>query len=208
MHRLEGARGAFALAHVACLCLLAHVSPNGAWALLAGIVVALTGALPPQPRGLRTDVLTLARLNAAIVAGFVVLGTLFFLQSQGGGAPLAWFARLISLVGLISVSRTPQRLLGGHALLVALALWNAAACEDSLEPPPLGLGLASAALLLCLRGVLAGHREDIEERSARSITTGVAPTPWGLKQVRLPALLVLAFALVPLGLGLPLPRWP
>jgi transglutaminase-like putative cysteine protease len=206
--RLEGARLSFALAHLASLVLLARVSPNGAWSLGAGLAVALVATIPPQPRGLKTDLSSLARVGAAVCAGGVLLGTLFFLQSQVPGSALAWFGRLAALVGLVSLSRTPSRLLGGHALLVALALWNAAACEDAIDPPPLGLGIASLALLLCLRGVLTGHREQIEQRAARSITTGVAPTPWGRSPLRLPVLLVLALALVPLGLGVALPRWP
>lgn len=207
-HRLEGARLSFALAHLAALVLLARVSPNGAWALGAGLILALVSTIPKQPRGLRTDLTSLARLGAVVLAGAALLGTLFFLQAQVPGSALAWFGRLLAVVGLVTLPRTPSRLLGGHALLVALALWNSAACEDAIDPPPLGLGLASLALLLCLRGVLTGHREQIEERAARSITTGVAPTPWGRSPLRLPVLLVLALALVPLGLGIALPRWP
>lgn len=206
-HRLEGARASFALAHLASLLLLASVAGNGSWSLVAGLAVALVAALPPQTRGLKTDLLSLGQLGTATAAALVALGTLFFLQTQGGAA-LAWFGRLAALVGLVAVPRSPSRLLGGHALLVALSLWTAAACEDAIDPPPLGLGLATAALLLCLRGVLTGHREQIEQKAARSITTGVAPTPWGRSPLRLPVLLVLALALVPLGLGISLPRWP
>jgi len=206
--RLEGARLSFALAHLASLTLLASVSPNGSWAFGVGLVVALVSTIPPQPRGLRTDLSSLARLGAAAGAGLALLGTLFFLDTKVPGSALAWFGRLAAVLGLVTLSRTPSRLLGGHALLVALSLWNAAACEDALDPPPLGLGIASLALLLCLRGVLTGHREQIEQRAARSITTGVAPTPWGRSPLRLPVLLVLALALVPLGLGVALPRYP
>lgn len=205
---LRGARLSFALAHLTVLLLLASVSPNGLWALGAGLAVLGASALPQPARGLQRDLLSLVRLGLTVAAGGVLVGTLFFLQAQVPGAALAWFGRLAAVVGLVTLPRTPARILGGHALLIALALWNAAACEDALEPPPLGLGLACLALLLTLRGVLGGHTEQIEERAARSITTGVAPTPWGRSPLRLPILAVLALALVPLGLGIALPRWP
>lgn len=206
MRLLQSAQSSLAGAALTALLLLALVSRGGGWALAAGAGLALLTQLPAprRRRGLGRDIVTLGRAAGVATAGVVILATLF--APGGASAALAWFGRALCLASLATLPLTSQRWLPAHALAAALALWNAAACEVSSTPSAPSLALGALALGLCLRGVHLAHAEELDQRAARSITTGVAPTPWGLREVRLPALLVVALALVPTALGISWPR--
>ncbi|MGE0712578.1 MAG: transglutaminase family protein [Planctomycetota bacterium] len=206
----EPARIALAAALLCSLTLLQRVAPGGAWALgggLALVVLAAAAGPPARRRGLRLeeDLRTFLAVISLLLTALVVAGAPL-LEEGGAGGGLSWLARTLSLVSLLLLPRTPLAWLPAHGLSVMLALWTAAAFHDRPRPEVAPLLLGALALGLTVQAFVLAHAAELERAAAASITTGVAPTPWGLRPRRAPALTVLLLALAPLALGVPWPR--
>ncbi len=207
----EPARATLAVASLCALVLLRQVAPGGGWALGCGVLLFALGALlttrrVSRRRGLdpREDLHSLLLVGGGVLGVGVSVATLIGGDYAGHG--LAWLARTLLLLGLLALPHVRLRWLPVHGLALLLALWSAAAFHDADHPALLPLALAGLTLGLGLQGLLFAHEAELSRSTSASITTGVAPTPWGLRPHHLPALLVLLVALVPLAAHWSLPR--
>lgn len=207
----EPARVTLAVASLCALVLLRQVAPGGGWALGCGVALFALGALltgrpAARRRGLdsREDLRSLLVLGGGVLTVGVSVATLIGGDYAGHG--LAWLARTLLLLGLLALPYARLRWLPVQGLALLLALWSAAAFHDADHPALLPLALAGLTLGLGLQGLLFAHEAELSRSTSASITTGVAPTPWGLRPHHLPALLVLLVALVPLAAHWSLPR--
>lgn len=202
-----------AFTHLLALFLLWRVAPGGELALVGGGLVLALAAIPPPPRRrarrrLRNDLRGLVPLLGPVLAVSVGVAMLLriSLTDDAGTGGLAWFARALCLGGLALLPRTPPAGLVLHALALVLALWTGAALHGPRSPAPSLVVLTALVVGLMAQGILLARSLDLRRAAEGSITTGVAPSPWGIRASRAPAGGIALLVLLPFALGVELPR--